>query len=233
LSAAEARELLAVRDRTGVLIQEAFMVRAHPQWIRARDLIREERIGELRAMVGYFGYFNDDPSNIRNVPAFGGGGLMDVGCYLIHAARFLFDREPRRVMGAVDVDPALGTDRVCSMLLDFGSGHLAGTCSTQSAPYQRMNLIGTRGRIEIEIPFNAPPDRPCRILLDPDGDLTGAGIEEVRFDACDQYTIQGDLFSRAILDGAPAPLPLEDAVRNMTCIEAVLRSARTGCAESV
>jgi predicted dehydrogenase len=228
LSAAEARELLAVRDRTGVLIQEAFMVRAHPQWIRARELVQSGRIGQVRSMIGHFSYYNDDPSNIRNIPEFGGGGLMDVGCYLINTSRFIFDREPDRVAGAIDRDPALKTDRVCSMLLDFGGAHLAGTCSTQMAPYQRVQLLGTRGRIEIEIPFNAPPDRWCRIQVDPDGDLRGRSTEEIRFDLCDQYTLQGDLFSKAILDGAGAPVPLEDAVRNMECIEAVLRSAESG-----
>ena len=228
LTAAEARELVAVRDRTGVLIQEAFMVRAHPQWIRAREIVREGRIGELRSMIGYFSYFNDDPGNIRNMPDFGGGGLMDVGCYLINTSRFVFDREPERVMGLIDRDPKLGTDRVCSMILDYGSGHLVGTCSTQMAPYQRMNILGTRGRVEIEIPFNAPTDRFCRILVDPDGDLRGRGNEEIQFDICDQYTLQGDLFSKAILDKTPAPVPLEDAVRNMECIEAVFRSASSG-----
>lgn len=233
LSSQEARQLVAVRDRTGVLIQEAFMVRAHPQWIRARELVRDGWIGQLRTMLGYFGYYNDDPANIRNVPTFGGGGLMDVGCYLINTSRFLFDREPRRIVGLLDRDPALRTDRLCSMMLDYGEGHLVGTCSTQSTPYQRMNLIGTRGRIEIEIPFNAPPDRPCRIALDPDGDVTGRHVEYITFDICDQYTIQGDLFARAILERTPAPVPLEDAVRNMECIEAVFRSAESGHAETV
>lgn len=228
LTAREARELVAVRDRTGVLIQEAFMVRAHPQWIRARDIIREGRIGDARSMLGYFSYYNDDPSNIRNIPEFGGGGLMDVGCYLINTSRFIFDREPERVIGLLDRDPKLSVDRMASMMLDFGGAHAIGTCSTQMAPYQRINILGTRGRIEIEIPFNAPPDRPCRIFVDPDGDLTGRSTEEIRFDTCDQYTLQGDLFSQAILDGAAAPVPLEDAVQNMEVIEAVFRSAQSG-----
>jgi predicted dehydrogenase len=228
LSAAEARRLVAVRDRTGVKMQEAFMVRTHPQWIRTREWIREGRIGSLRSMLGHFSYFNEDASNIRNVPDFGGGGLMDIGCYLINTARFVFDRPPERAIGVLDTDPRFGVDRMATMLLDFGEGHAAGTCSTQMAAYQRIQVFGTRGRIEIEIPFNAPSDRPCRVWLDQRGDVSGGGIEEIRLNTCNQYTIQADLFSKAILNGTDVPVPLEDAVVNMECIEAVFRSAGSG-----
>jgi predicted dehydrogenase len=227
LNAADARRLLDVRSRTGVQIQEAFMVRAHPQWVTARALVREGRIGDLRSMLGHFSYFNDDPSNIRNIPAFGGGGLMDIGCYLINTGRFIFEREPARVMGLMDRDPVLAVDRMTSLLLDFGSGHLAGTCSTQLVPFQRMHIFGTRGRLELEIPFNAPPDRASRLLVD-----QGAGIDTIELSICDQYTIQGDLFSQAILEGRSVPSPLEDAVANMACIDAVFRSVETGRWES-
>jgi predicted dehydrogenase len=231
LTAAEARDLVAVRDRTGVRIQEAFMVRTHPQWLKARELVRDGRIGTLRSVLGHFSYFNDDAANIRNVAEFGGGGLMDIGCYLINTSRFIFDRAPSRVFGLLDRDSRFDVDRMATLLLDFGDGHAAGTCSTQMTAYQRVQIFGTRGRIEIEIPFNAPPDRPCRILLDESGDPTGRGAAEIQLETCDQYTIQGDLFSKAVLDGADVPVPLEDAVVNMECIEAVVRSARNGCWE--
>jgi predicted dehydrogenase len=223
LNAAEARQLVEVRDRTGVQIQEAFMVRSHPQWLKARELVQEGQIGDLRSMLWHFSYFNAAPSNIRNIAEFGGGGLMDIGCYLINTGRFIFDREPERVMGLIDRDPVLRTDRMTSLLLDFGAGHLAGTCSTQMVPYQRAHVFGTRGRIEIEIPVNAPPDRPSRLFVD-----RGTGIDTIELPICDQYTIQGDLFSRAILDDGPTPVPLEDAVANMACIDAAFRSAETG-----
>jgi predicted dehydrogenase len=225
LSAAEARDLLAVRDRTGVKIQEAFMVRAHPQWQTARALVRDGRLGEVRAIVGVFSYHNTDPSNIRNVPAFGGGALMDIGCYLINTSRFIFDREPIHVGGAMERDPGLGTDRLTSMLLDFGGAHLIGTCSTQMVPFQRIQILGSRARLEIQIPFNAPPDRPCTLVVDTGVDLFGGGQERIDLPVCDQYTLQGDLFSRAILDDTPQPEPLEDAVRNMECLERVVESA--------
>jgi len=228
LTAAEARTLVEARDRTGVQIQEAFMVRTHPQWIKARDTVRSGRIGDVRSIAGYFSYFNNDASNIRNVPEFGGGGLMDIGCYLINTSRFIFDREPQRVLGLIDRDPELGIDRLVSMLLDYEGRHCIGTCSTQLSPYQRVQILGTRGRLEIQIPFNAPPDRACAVLLDTQGDLLGHSIETIELSTCDQYTIQGDLFSRAILEGTEVPVPLEDAVANMECIEAVFRSATSG-----
>lgn len=228
MSAEEARQLIAVRDRTGVNMQEAFMVRTHPQWLKARTIAKSGRIGGVRSMAGYFSYFNDDATNIRNVPEFGGGGLMDIGCYLINTSRFIFDREPVRVMGLIERDPRLKIDRMASMLLDYDGLHCIGTCSTQLTPYQRVQIFGTDGRIDIQIPFNAPPDRPCRIMVDTTGDLTGAGIETIELDTCDQYTLQGDLFSQAILEGRPAPAPLEDSVMNMECIDAVFRSAASG-----
>ena len=228
LSAEEARDLLAVRDRTGVKIQEAFMVRTHPQWLKVKALVRDGAIGELRSMLGAFSYFNRDPANIRNIPAAGGGALMDIGCYLINTSRFIFDAEPARVVGVIDRDPHMRTDRLTSILLDFGTGHAAGICSTQMVPYQQMQIFGTTGRIELPIPFNAPHDRPCRILLDTGADLFGGGTSHVEMETCNQYTIQGDLFSRAILENTDVPSPLEDAVKNMACIDAVFKSAKTG-----
>ena len=228
LNLEEARRLLEARDRTGVKIQEAFMVRTHPQWTGALALVREGRIGSLRAVSGLFSYFNADPANIRNKPEAGGGALMDIGCYPITISRLFFGEEPRRVSALVERDPALGVDRLTSALMDFPSGHAAFTCSTQLAPYQRMQFLGTRGRIEVLIPFNAPSDRPMRILVDDGSDLFGANIEVIEFPACDQYEIQGDLFSRAVRENTSQPIPLEDAVNNMAVIEALFRSAETG-----
>ncbi|MDT7779026.1 MAG: hypothetical protein QOC99_1538 [Acidobacteriota bacterium] len=228
MSAAEARELIAVRDRTGVKIQEAFMVRTHPQWTTTVELIRAGRVGELRAAAGFFSYFNRDPGNIRNRTETGGGALMDIGCYPITVSRFVFGEEPRRCLGLVERDPEMGTDRLSSAILDFPSGQAVFTCGTQLLPYQRMQFFGTRGRIEIEIPFNAPADRPTRILIDDGSDIFGSGVEVREFAPCDQYTIQCDLFSRAVREGGEQPIPLEDALKNMAVIDAVFRSAESG-----
>jgi predicted dehydrogenase len=224
LSVAEALELVRARDRTGVKIGEAFMVRTHPQWLRARELVVSGRIGQLRAISGFFSYFNSDPANIRNKVELGGGALMDVGCYPIFCSRFLFGEEPRRAIGLIERDPVFGTDRLTSALLEFPSGQAVFTSSTQIAKYQRMQLIGTEGRLELEIPFNAPNDRPTRILIDPAVDPMGTGTTVEEFPICDQYTIQGDLFSRAIREGGDVAVPLEESVKNMAVIEAIFRS---------
>jgi predicted dehydrogenase len=233
LSVAEAKQLRDARDRTGVTIGEAFMVRTHPQWIAALELVRGGRIGELRSMMGYFSYANPDPANIRNILAYGGGGLMDIGCYPIFTSRFIFGTEPRRVAAVIERDPRMKIDRLTSAILDFPAGQSIFTCATQLVPYQRMQIFGTRGRVEIEIPFNAPPDRPCRVFVDDGCDLFGSGTETLEFPVCDQYTIQSDLFSRAVRDGGEVPVPLESSMRNMAVIDAVVRAAESGKWEEV
>jgi predicted dehydrogenase len=233
LSVAEARQLLKARDQSGKKVAEAFMVRTHPQWLATRDLIRAGRIGELRSIAGFFSYFNRDPKNIRNIPDYGGGGLMDIGCYPITTARFVFGQEPVRAVALIERDPETKVDRLTSALLDFPAGQAIFTCSTQLFPYQRMQFLGTKGRIEVEIPFNAPVDRPSRIFIE-DGPN---GIETKEFSVCNQYTIQGDLFSQAIREDGKIAVPIEDAINNMAVIEALFRSAETGkwelCATSV
>jgi predicted dehydrogenase len=228
MTVAEARSLLAVQQRTGVIIGEAFMVRTHPQWLRTRELIASGRIGSLRSIQGFFSYFNTDPKNIRNIAECGGGGLMDIGCYPINTSRFLFGEEPLRVSATLEKDPNFRVDCLTSAILEFPSGQATFTCSTQLVPYQRMQVLGTKGRIEIEIPFNAPNDRPCRIFIDDGRDLMGGGITVETFPVCDQYTIQGDVFSKAVREGGEVPVPLTDAIKNMAVIEAVFRSAASG-----
>jgi predicted dehydrogenase len=233
LTVAEAETLLTVRARTGVKIGEAFMVRTAPQWLRLRELLAEGRIGTLRSIAGFFSYFNDDPSNIRNKVDCGGGALMDIGCYLIQASRYAFAQEPTRVVGLIDRDPQMHTDRLASAILDFPGGQSIFTCSTQMVPYQRVQFFGTRGRIEIEIPFNAPPDRPTRLFIDDGSDLFGSSIKTETFAVCDQYTLQGDAFSKAVLENTEVPVPLEEAIKNMAVIEAIFNSARSGNWESL
>jgi predicted dehydrogenase len=228
LTVAEAETLLAVRASTGVKIGEAFMVRLHPQWDRLRQLLDEGRIGELRAVAGFFSYFNINPANIRNQVDAGGGALMDIGCYLIQASRFAFADEPTRVVASIDRDPAMQTDRLTSAILEFPGGQSIFTCSTQLVPYQRIQFFGSKGRIELEIPVNSPNDRPTRLFVDAGTDLFGDGITTETFPACDQYTLQGDAFSKAILDNSTVPVSLEDAIRNMAVIEAIFRSGVTG-----
>jgi predicted dehydrogenase len=228
LSVEETRTLIETRDRTGVKIGEAFMVRTHPQWLRAREIVRSGEIGELRAIVSTFSYFNVDKTNVRNMADIGGGALLDVGCYPITMSRFLFEREPSRVTGIIDRDPEMKTDRLTSALLDFAPGQAAFICSTQLVPFQRMQVFGTKGRVELEIPYNIPPDRPSRIFVDDGSQLAGRSARLEQFPTADQYTIQGDEFSRAILENSEVPVPLENALANMRVIEAIFRSGVTG-----
>ena len=228
LTVAEAKTLLAVRERTGVKICEAFMIRSFYQWLRLRVLLDEGRIGELRSITGFFSYFNADAANIRNHVECGGGGVYDIGCYLIHASRYAFKQEPTRVVACIDRDPAMHTDRLASAILDFPGGQSIFTCSTQLIPYQRMHFLGTRGRIELEIPFNAPPDCPTRLFIDSSGALSGSGITTEIFPAGDQYTMQGDAFAKAVRDDTEVPVSLEDSIGNMAVIEAIFSSASSG-----
>jgi predicted dehydrogenase len=224
LNATEAQQLLTVAQQHPRLkIMEAFMYRFHPQWQRARELVNTGQIGELRTIQSCFSYRNVDPQNIRNLADIGGGGLLDIGCYCISLSRFIFDAEPQRVLGVAGFDPQFKTDILASGLLEFARGTATFTCGTQMAPYQRVNIFGSEGRVEIEIPFNAPPDEPRKIWHQ-----RGYAVSAIEVGAHDQYRIQGDQFSLAVLEDRPVPTPLTDAVANMRVIDAVFRSARTG-----
>ena len=228
LDAEEARPLIDARDRSGKLVAEAFMVRYHPQWRRARELARDGSIGELRAIQTFFSYRLLDPANVRNRPP-GGGGLYDIGCYAILTARYIFAAEPTRVVATIDRDPKFKTDRLASAILEFPGGrHLTFTVGTQLSAHQRVTIVGDAGRIEVLIPFNAPPERPAEIAIDTGVDLIGGGRRVEQFATCDQYTLQGDAFSRAIVDGSPLEFPIEDAIANMRVIDALFRSAKSG-----
>ena len=233
LDAPEAERLIAARNASGKLLAEAFMVRFHPQWIRAREIVRSGGIGEVTAIQTLFAYRLLDGGNIRNKPP-GGGGLYDIGCYAIVTARYIFGAEPIRVVAALDIDPEFGTDRLASALIEFPGGrHLTFSAGTQLAGAQRVTIAGAAGRVEVQIPFNAPIDRPTRIVIDSGVDLVGGGAKTEEFPICDQYTLQGDAFSRAIQQGAKLEFPIEDAIANMRVIDACFRSAREGAWVSV
>lgn len=226
LSAEEASALLAASR--AVRIEEAFMVRHHPQWQRARELVRSGRIGTPRAVQVFFSYFNDDPANIRNRADIGGGALYDIGCYAILAGRYLFEAEPRRVVALVDRDPAMATDRTTSALLDFGEGRQAGfTVSTQSCPFQRVQVVGTTGRLELRIPFNAPRGGAMAIAIDDGGALDGSGIQVETLPAADQYRLEAEAFSRLVRGEAAASWGLDDALAQLRVIDALWRSERS------
>jgi predicted dehydrogenase len=225
LDAAQARELIgAGRRHPQLKLMEAFMYRHHPQWKLAKQLVDSGKIGTLRTIQTFFSFFNDDPANIRHDPALGGGVLMDIGCYAISLSRWLFEAQPKRVLGLIDYDPRFKVDRTASAILDFGHGTATFTCSMQVAPLQQVHIIGNEGRIDLcEVPFNAPNDRPCVVRYS-----RGSEFHSINCEICDQYTIQGDLFAEAILNDTAVPTPLEDAIANMEVIEAIVASGRAG-----
>lgn len=226
LNAADARRLSAVPE--GIRVMEAFMVRFHPQWLRCREILQSNRIGTPRAIQVAFSYFNKDPGNIRNKPETGGGALMDIGCYAIVAGRFFFEAEPKRVIGLIDRDPDFATDRLTSGLLDFDRGRqLAFTVSTQTVPYQRVQILGSRGRLEIEIPFNAPQGAASRLFIYDGSALDGSDVMTETLPEADQYGAQADAFVEAVRAGRAAPTGIDDAITNMRIIDALFRSAES------
>jgi predicted dehydrogenase len=234
LTAAEAEQLVEAERASGKLVAEAFMVRWHPQWLTARKLVAEGAIGEVRAVQVSFSYFNDDPTNVRNMNDIGGGGIYDIGCYCIISGRWFFGSEPEKVVSIIDRDPKFGTDRLASALVKFPGGRqLSFMVSTQLVPYQRVQVFGTKGRIEIEIPFNAPPPHACRVFKDTGQDLKGSSIETITIPPCDQYTLQAEAFSKAIRKEEGWPYPISDAVQQMRIIDALYKSGDSGKWEAV
>jgi predicted dehydrogenase len=213
----------AAKDFPNLKVMEAFMYRHHPQWIKVKELVAQKAIGEVKGVHSLYSYYNVDASNIRNMAEIGGGAMLDIGCYCTSLSRYVFDSEPARVLGRIEFDPQTKIDRLSSGVLDFGAGVATFTCGTQLQSYQRVNIFGTHGRIELEIPFNAPNDRRCRIWLQ-----KGQSTEEISFDVCDQYTIQADSFAQAILTNGKVFTPLSDAMANMKVIDAVHDSAARG-----
>lgn len=224
MSASEATSMVEACAQAGVRLQEAFMYRHHPTWVEAIRIVNSGQIGQVQAIQSWFSYFNDDPTNIRNRVENGGGAMMDIGCYNIHVARTIFGEEPDTVTSVVRRDPTMGIDILASATLSFpGGGQSSFTCTIRGEDYQRVHIVGTAGRIEVEIPFNIPPDRETRIFVTAGGEPpTEPNTETTVFDAADQYTIQAELFAQAVLDGSDAPVPAIDAVANMRVIEQVL-----------
>ena len=232
MNAAEAEPLIAVRDRTGVLIVEAQKLRFHPQWRRVRDLVRQGRIGRLRTIQAEFAYMNTDPTDIRNRVEVGGGSLYDIGCYPIVIIRYLFGGEPLRAMALLERDPEMGIDRLSTTVLEFPGGHASFVCATQLVRSQHMRIVGTEGWIDIDIPFSPSATQACRLIVG-GGTLGRDAAEEEVVPAADFFTLQGDAFARAVRTGTPPEFPLEDAVANMRVIDALFRSAASGRWENV
>jgi len=227
-NANEAREAAEYSRKKGVLLMEAFMYRFHPQWIHAKELVTTGNIGTIRSVHTFFSYNNTDPNNIRNIPEMGGGALYDIGCYAVSAARYIFDREPSKVISLVNRDPVFKTDILTSGILDFADGHSVFTVGTRTFPYQRVDIIGSGGSIHIHIPFNTFTDVPANMTV-----VISVGTREIQFAPADQYELQIVHFSEAIRKGTQAPTPIEDAIHNLGVMDALFKSEKSGNWEKV
>ena len=227
--ALNARDAEALREcPPDRIVLEAFMVRFHPQWLRAREIIRSGELGEVRAINAVFGYTNLDPNNVRNQADIGGGGIMDIGCYPITAGRFLFEGEPSRVVSLVERDPNFKTDRLASVLADFGKGRqLNFVVSTQIAGHQKVQVLGSKAKLEITIPFNPAPDERTAITIDTGAPFDGSLARREILPACDQYTEQAEAFALAVLGEKPLPWGIEDAIASMKVLDAIFTSEKT------
>jgi len=227
MNAVDAERLRAIDGKVPVM--EAFMVRFHPQWLWAREQVRVGTLGDLRAIQTFFSYNNLDPANIRNKLETGGGALLDIGCYPIVISRFLFESEPERVFALIERDPKFGTDRLATAILDFGDGRRSDfTVSTQVAPYQRVQAVGTKARLEIEIPFNAPQGKETRVYTDSSGVPGDGGRKDHTLPASDQYAEECDAFARVVLGEEELPYGIEDAIQMMRILDAIFRSGESG-----
>jgi predicted dehydrogenase len=219
-TAAEAERMIEACRAGGVTLMEAFMYRLHPSWVAVRELVASGRIGRLTAVSSWFSYYNDDPANIRNIRAYGGGALFDIGCYSVNLSRMLFGGEPARVSATIVRDPESGVDVLTSGILEFAGGIATFTCSTRAEPDQRVDVYGTDGRVSIGIPFNIPPDRPTKVYVTAGGDPPVApATETLTFAPADPYVVEAERFAAAVLDGAPLATPPEDGMANLRVIE--------------
>jgi len=211
----------------GLKVNEAFMVRTHPQWLKTKELIDSGEIGKLELINGFFSYYNVDENNIRNIAEYGGGSIYDLGCYLVNCSRYIFGQEPTRVISLLELDEKFGTDKLASVILQFPSGRAVFNSATQLVPYQRMQFFGTKKMLEINVPFNTPNDKKTQIYIN-EGDILEDRKLVEEFEPCNQYTLQGDRFSKAIIDNLSVEIALEDSLRNQVVLEAILKSSKTG-----
>lgn len=227
LTVADVQKVMQARDKYGVKVGEAFMVKTHPQWLKTKELVQQGALGKLRLIQGFFSFYNADPENIRNIPEYGGGAVWDIGCYPVTTSRFVLDEEPEKLISLMEFDEEMGTDTIVSVILKFPSAQAIFSASTQMVPAQRMRFFGDKKELEIKIPFNAPRDRPCEIKINA-GDVHQEKVEELSFEICDQYRIQAEEFSKAVRGEREVPVPLEDSLANTKVLQAIYQSAREG-----
>ncbi|QPB19884.1 Gfo/Idh/MocA family oxidoreductase [Rhizobium sp. 007] len=222
LNAGEIDSLIAARDRSKVLISEAYMVTYAPVWRKVRSLIADGAIGKLRHVQGAFTYFNRDPGNMRNIPELGGGGLPDIGVYPTISTRFSTGKEPLRIQAVTERDPEFGTDIYSSVKADFGDFELSFYISTQMANRQVMVFHGTEGYIEVKSPFNADRWGPEELEL---ANRSHNESTIFRFQDSRQYKCEAEAFARAAKGEKEEVVTLESSKLNQKVIDAIYRAS--------
>ncbi len=228
MSAEEAVEVVEFCQTKGVVLMEAFMYKYHPQWQKVRDIIRTNNLGKVQYINTSFSYNNPSASNIRNIKAFGGGGLRDIGCYAISVPRFILGKEPERVVGLLSNHPQFDTDMLTTAILDFGSARATFNVSTCANAFQKVDIVATAGRITVHLPFNAYNDVPARICVD-----SAIGSREILVDAVDQYGLMLTEFAGLVSRSELVSSGEDDAILNQKVLDAILRSSRSDAWEQV
>ncbi|MEN8191274.1 MAG: Gfo/Idh/MocA family oxidoreductase, partial [Bacteroidota bacterium] len=224
LSSKEAEILLEESQKyPNLKVMEAFMYRHHPQWIKAKELVESGVIGKVKTIQSFFAYFDDNPKSIVNTKEYGGGSLMDIGCYPISLSRFIFNSEPEKVFANIDYHPDYGIDVSATAIMKFKEGTSSFFSSIRIENRQQSQIYGTKGKIEFAIPFNPIANEPSKMFLHKNNKT-----EEIIFEPCDQYTIQADIFAQSIIDDKVVPTHLHDAVNNMKVIERIIESDKLG-----
>lgn len=228
LNADEVEEVIEHCQKNNVVLMEAFMYKHHPQWIKVRDIVRTNNIGTIRYINTSFSYNNPTATNIRNIKEYGGGGMRDIGCYAISVARFLLEKEPKQVIGLLDYHSEFGTDILSTAILDFGKARATFNVSTSANAFQKVDIVGSAGRITVHLPFNTYTDVIARVTVD-----TAIGEREIHFKPKDQYGMMLADFARMIRSEESVSKEEEDAYLNQKVIDAVIKSADSGIWEPV
>lgn len=223
LDTEETNEVIEYIKDSGIKLMEAFMIRFHPKWQKAKALIDNGYIGKVRHIQTVFSYNNQDPSNIRNIKEVGGGALLDIGCYAINTARYILGKAPKRVISMIDEHPEFGTDMTTSAILDYGDAVSLFTVSTSAFPQQQVKIFGTEGTLTVTIPFNDISEVPGKLLFE-----NNSASMEIEVEPVNQYRLMFEAYAKSIVDDTEVPLPLSDSLLNMKTIDAVFKSAKTG-----
>ncbi len=212
-------EAFDLAEEKGLVLQEAFMYRHHPQMLRLGELVAHEAVGPVRVVRASFSFAADEPEDRKLFTGEDGGSLMDVGCYCVNVARFLAG-EPERVVG----ERVANENRVDLRfvgVLRHGGGVISYFDSGIDVPVrEELEVVGSNGTIVVHDPWHH---------VDPLLEVRrGGDVERIRFDRGNSYRYEVENVSRAARGQAELLLGREDAVAQARALDALLRSAHEG-----